>query len=162
MTVELHDVLRGDDATRRLGAAVGQLLRGGDCVALSGQLGAGKTTFVQGVAAGLGIPPSEPVVSPTFVLVREYTGQYRMYHIDAYRLSGPDETGTIGLEDMLNDAGGVTLIEWAERIEPALPRDLWRIRLEHVDADHRAVWLSAPDAARQAALAQVIATMTAG
>ncbi|MBL8880399.1 MAG: tRNA (adenosine(37)-N6)-threonylcarbamoyltransferase complex ATPase subunit type 1 TsaE [Phycisphaerales bacterium] len=159
MASETRCILIGEGATLRLGSAVGEMLRGGECVALSGQLGAGKTTFVKGVATGLGVPPGEPVVSPTFVLVREYAGRLHMYHIDAYRLSGVDEVATIGLDEMLNDAAGVTLVEWAERIEAALPSRLWRVRFEHIDFDRRAISLAAPDDPRQALVERAVAAI---
>jgi tRNA threonylcarbamoyladenosine biosynthesis protein TsaE len=139
-TVELH----GEQATLTLGRRIGVLLRPGDCVALHGPLGAGKTTFVKGVAAALGVPPDEPIVSPTFVLVREYAGRLRLYHVDAYRLSGADELAAVGLEEMLSDAGGVTLIEWAERVASILPPDAWHVTLRHVDESRREAEIVAP------------------
>lgn len=147
-------ILRGEEETLRLGRFVGSILCGGDCVALIGQLGAGKTTFVKGVAAALLVPAKEPVVSPTFVLVREYVGRLHMYHIDAYRLSGPDELTAIGLDEMFSDSNGVTLIEWAERVKGALPAAYWRISFEHVDAGKRLARIQAPDLERERVLPQ--------
>ncbi len=95
---------------------VGKILEG-SVVALIGNLGTGKTTFTQGFARGLGI--EDHVISPTFKLVSEYAGEQTiLYHIDCYRLDSPEEFLNIGGEHFLNQEHGITLIEWAERIEP--------------------------------------------
>lgn len=136
--------LAGAPATLALGRRIGGLLRPGDCVALHGPLGAGKTTFVKGVAEALGVPPEEPVVSPTFVVVREYAGRLRLYHIDAYRLGSAEELIAAGLDEMLSDAGGVTLIEWADRVASVLPAEAWHVTLRHVDAARREAEVQPP------------------
>jgi tRNA threonylcarbamoyladenosine biosynthesis protein TsaE len=92
---------------------------GGSIIALRGGLGAGKTTFAKGFARGLGI--RDEVTSPTYTIVSEYEGRLRLHHIDAYRLSGPEDFDSVGGEDLLRDEAGVCLIEWSERIEAALP-----------------------------------------
>jgi tRNA threonylcarbamoyladenosine biosynthesis protein TsaE len=92
-----------------------------------GALGAGKTTLAQGIACGLGV--YEIVNSPTFTLVQEYAGRWPVYHLDVYRLSGPEEAVDLAIEE-LRGAGGVLLIEWPERIAPLLPADRLEIRLE--------------------------------
>lgn len=108
--------------TRRLGEALGRVLRPGDVVGLVGALGAGKTTFVQGVAQGLGVRGY--VASPTFTLVREYRGRLRLYHVDLFRIHA-EELDAIGFDDLL-DAGGAVVVEWADRAADRLPRDcLW-------------------------------------
>ncbi|MFH1038991.1 MAG: tRNA (adenosine(37)-N6)-threonylcarbamoyltransferase complex ATPase subunit type 1 TsaE [PVC group bacterium] len=94
-------------------------LRPGDVIALRGPLGSGKTCFVQGCARGLGVG-ERYVTSPTFVLVREYRGRLPLYHVDLYRLQPGPEIGLLGLEEYL-DGGGVTAIEWAEKLEDVLP-----------------------------------------
>jgi tRNA threonylcarbamoyladenosine biosynthesis protein TsaE len=88
-------------------------------IALRGGLGAGKTTFAKGLARGLGV--TDEVTSPTYTIISEYEGRLRFHHIDAYRLSGPEDFDSVGGEDLVADSGGVCLIEWSERIEPALP-----------------------------------------
>jgi len=113
------------------GRELGQLLRGGDVVALHGPLGAGKTQFTKGLAAGLGVPADEPVVSPTFVLVREYAGRLRLYHMDAYRLSGPTELRALGFDEMLTEADAVIAIEWAERVADAVPAGAVHVEFAH-------------------------------
>lgn len=96
-------------------------------VLLEGTLGAGKTTFAQGVALGLGV--AGDVTSPTFALVHEYEGSLPLFHMDLYRLSGEDEFGLIGGWEYF-DRGGVCLIEWADRLGEALPRPHWKVRLD--------------------------------
>lgn len=115
---------RSPDQTRRLGARLGSLLRPSDLVCLSGDLGAGKTTFVQGIAQGWGT--LDPVSSPTFVLVNEYRRPDGscLYHLDAYRIASAWEAEDLDLERMLET--GPMVIEWPERIKPALPANqLW-------------------------------------
>lgn len=117
---------RSVEMTARLGEALGRLLRPGDVVCLQGELGAGKTTLTQGIARGWGV--QERVTSPTFTLLNEYrraSDTSRFYHLDCYRLGGADEAWGLGLDDVL-DAEGVLVIEWPERILPALPAErLW-------------------------------------
>ena len=141
------------EQTAALGQALGRLLHPGDLVALSGPLGSGKTQFVKGMAVGLEVPAEEPAVSPTFVLVREYVGRLRLYHVDAYRLRGGSELLALGLDEMLDDPQGVVAVEWADRVAGALPSCAWRIALAHVDEHTRAIAVSGSDAARLAALA---------
>jgi tRNA threonylcarbamoyladenosine biosynthesis protein TsaE len=123
------------DHTRALGAALGALLRPGDVVLLAGDLGAGKTTFAQGVAAALGV--DEPVTSPTFTIVHEYDGRVPLAHIDVYRLETLGELHDLGFEEIVDDTK-VTLIEWGDMVAQALPTDRLLVRLElAVDDDER-------------------------
>jgi tRNA threonylcarbamoyladenosine biosynthesis protein TsaE len=105
-------------------------------VLLEGTLGAGKTTFAQGVAQGLGVDAE--VTSPTFALVHEYEGRLPLFHMDLYRLSGEEEFELIGGWEYLR-RGGVCLIEWAERLGDAVPKPHWRVHLEHRSRGRR-VW----------------------
>jgi tRNA threonylcarbamoyladenosine biosynthesis protein TsaE len=114
------------DDTRAIGRAVANLLRAGDVVALGGELGAGKTTLVRGAAAALGV--DEPVLSPTFTLVREYHGSLPIYHLDVYRLHRLQDVLDLGFEEM-TDAGGVTFVEWGDAIEALLPESHLEIAL---------------------------------
>jgi tRNA threonylcarbamoyladenosine biosynthesis protein TsaE len=118
--IELELVSESEAQTRRLGRLMGEVLAGDDIVALAGPLGAGKTQLVKGVAAGLGVLDEASVTSPTFVLVNEYLGRLRMYHVDAYRLSGPAELEAIGIEEMMS-SGAVVVVEWADRVAGCLP-----------------------------------------
>ncbi len=128
---------RSPEETFALGAALGRLLRGGDFLALTGPLGAGKTQFIKGVALGIGVPADEPVVSPTFVLVREYAGRLKLYHIDAYRLGGMDELLALGLEEMQADPGAVVALEWADRVTESIPEHACCVELEHAGERQR-------------------------
>ncbi|MBI4313398.1 MAG: tRNA (adenosine(37)-N6)-threonylcarbamoyltransferase complex ATPase subunit type 1 TsaE [Candidatus Omnitrophica bacterium] len=113
--------------TQALGRKLAQALQAGDCLALCGDLGSGKTTFVQGVAQGLGV--KETVASPTFVIVREYQGKLPVVHIDLYRLNHPADLDGIGYEEYR--AGQcVTLIEWAQKI-PGVVEDCLEIQFRH-------------------------------
>jgi tRNA threonylcarbamoyladenosine biosynthesis protein TsaE len=112
---------RSPDETRRVALAITPILLPGDVLALAGDLGAGKTTFVQGLAAGLRIP--ERVTSPTFILMREYFGgRYPLVHMDIYRLGNMQEVIDLGYEEFL-DPGHIIAVEWGDAIEPLLPRD---------------------------------------
>jgi tRNA threonylcarbamoyladenosine biosynthesis protein TsaE len=119
-------VTRGPDETRQAAAALAELLAPGDVVNLTGELGAGKTAFVQGAAKALGV--EGPVVSPTFVLVREYRGQMPIYHVDVYRLERLQEVHDLGFEDLL-DPAGVVFVEWGDAVESMLPDSHLRVEL---------------------------------
>ncbi len=106
------------DETREVGAALAAVLVPGDVVSLTGDLGAGKTCLVQGAARALGA--TEPIVSPSFVLVREYRGTMPIYHVDVYRLDRMQEVIDLGFEDLL-DPSGVVFVEWGSAIEALLP-----------------------------------------
>ena len=107
------------EETRIVGASLAPTLLPGDVVSLSGDLGAGKTAFVQGLAAALGV--LRAVTSPTFTIVHEYVGRYPVVHLDVYRLSSFQEVLDLGFEEYM-DGGAVVLIEWGEAIAPLLPR----------------------------------------
>lgn len=125
-------------AMRQFGVEFAARLRPGDVVLLHGDLGAGKTTFTQGVAEGLGV--QGVVQSPTFDLVREHEGrEMRLYHLDLYRLDDPDELENIGYETYLDPPDGVSLIEWPERAGDWLPASFWLLRIEHRGGDHRLI-----------------------
>ena len=136
--------LPDEQATRALGERLGTAARAGDVIALHGELGAGKTTLVHGLAAALAI--TGPVPSPTFVLVREYEGRLRLWHVDAYRLAGSDEALAIGLDECL-PGDGVTCVEWAERIADLLPATALSVSLA-ADGEGRSAQVSALDLAR--------------
>ena len=121
--------------TFRLGAALAEQLPDGSVVALVGTLGAGKTRLVQAIAEGCGIERRD-VVSPTFVLIHEYPGDRMLYHIDAYRLKDEDEFLELGPEEYF-ESDGITLIEWADRVEDCLPRERLEVRIQVTGADTR-------------------------
>jgi len=131
---------RDVDETRKSAAALAELLVPGDVVSLAGELGAGKTAFVQGAARALGV--EEPVVSPTFVLVREYRGDMPIYHVDVYRLDRLQEVHDLGFEDFL-DPGGVVFVEWGDAVEALLPDSHLRVELTTEEDQARLIRVSA-------------------
>ena len=126
--LRLHTV--SADETRLVGQMLGNLLRAGDAVLLSGDLGAGKTTLTQGVATGVGAP--EPATSPTFVLVNQYHGRLPLYHADLYRLDDPAEVADLDLPGVSLD--GALVVEWPERGADLLPASHLAIDLRHQPA----------------------------
>jgi tRNA threonylcarbamoyladenosine biosynthesis protein TsaE len=119
------------DETRALAGALAHLAQPGDLFVLAGDLGAGKTAFVQGFGAGLGV--TEPITSPTFTLAQQYQGRLVVHHLDVYRLDQLGEVAELGLSELLDDRG-VVLIEWGDAILPVLPNDYLEVRLTFGDA----------------------------
>ena len=126
---------RSPEQTRRIGMRVGGALQTGDVICLQGELGAGKTTFVQGLARGWG--SLDPVSSPTFILVNVYrrADQSQLFHMDAYRLDSIPEAEELDLDSMLAD--GALVIEWPEQVAGLIPTERLWIKLEHVDDEER-------------------------
>lgn len=153
-------VTRSASETRQFGCRLGERLIPGDVICLSGDLGAGKTTLTQGIAAGWGA--LDAVSSPTFVLVNEYARAdgARLWHLDCYRLTTGAEALALGLDDLLDAAqgtpGGALVIEWPEHILEALPADRLTVRLASTDLDTRLVTLE-PRGDRPTALARLLA-----
>jgi len=131
---------RSPEETRRLGERLGRRLRPGDVVALSGDLGAGKTCLIQGIALGIGVDPTVPVTSPSYTLIGEYPGRTRLCHADFYRLQSRARLESAGWEDLL-DGEGVIVVEWAERCPEALPDDRLEIGIEIVSETRRRISL---------------------
>ena len=128
---------RGPADTVAFGRELAARLSAGDVVALLGELGAGKTCLVKGIAQGLGI--RREITSPTFTLIQEHTeGRLPLYHVDLYRLATTEQAVAIGIEDYL-EGQGVTVIEWAEKIESLLPERTIRVRLEILGAALRRI-----------------------
>ncbi len=113
----------------------------GEIVALTGELGAGKTTLTQGIARGLGVSEQYQITSPTFTLVNEYFGKYRLYHIDLYRLTEFQDMGDICYEEYL-DGIGVCVIEWAEKIDRVYSDATIFISLTYIDDNSRKISIS--------------------
>ncbi|HUW55915.1 MAG TPA: tRNA (adenosine(37)-N6)-threonylcarbamoyltransferase complex ATPase subunit type 1 TsaE [Planctomycetota bacterium] len=130
------------DETVSLGRRLGAQLEAGDVVALSGPLGSGKTYLTKGIALGLGVTDSRAVRSPTFILVSEYHGRLTLYHVDAYRLTGPTDLTALGSDDFLF-SDGVTVVEWAERVKQALPEELLWVECRHAGEHTRTFRFSA-------------------
>src|SRR3954466_14039006 len=115
-----------------------QSFRGGECVALHGELGAGKTQFVRGLVRGLGGNP-RAVSSPTFVLLNVYdSGRLAVFHLDAYRVHGADDFEAIGFPELL-EQGGVVVVEWADRVAELLPADWVHVRIEPTGEGRRRI-----------------------
>lgn len=140
-----------------MAARLASLLDGGDLILLVGELGAGKTTFVQGLGRALGV--AETITSPTFTLAREYRGELTLQHLDVYRLEHITEVLDLALPELL-DSAAVTLIEWGDAIIPVLPADYLEVRLEYGDADDERILtfqcVGSRWAARQTALATAV------
>jgi tRNA threonylcarbamoyladenosine biosynthesis protein TsaE len=125
-----------EQETSAIGRELGSRLAAGDVVLLYGDLGAGKTAFVRGLAEGLGVG-ADQVSSPTFTLVQEYRGgRLPLFHVDLYRLNDPREIDDLGLDEIAEQ--GVLAIEWAER-HPRPPRDVVRVRIEHAGETERRI-----------------------
>jgi len=130
-------VSKSVEDTQRLGELLGACLSAGDVVGLIGELGSGKTTFIQGLAKGLGIDPGL-VKSPTFVLIREYPGGVSLIHVDGYRLD--DATSVNWLDvDWVFSPKKITVLEWADRCNEALPEDYLELRFEHRTTHQRRI-----------------------
>lgn len=129
-------------ATRALGERLGRVARLGDVIAVTGDLGAGKTELAKGFGAGLGV--TEVVSSPSFVLMAEHPGRVPFFHLDLYRLDGPDQAVTGGLLDE-REGDGVTLVEWADRLGDELPAGRLDVAIEIVTDERRRIVLRATD-----------------
>jgi tRNA threonylcarbamoyladenosine biosynthesis protein TsaE len=141
------------DLGRRLGVAA---RRTGGVLALSGHLGAGKTTLVKGLAEGLGVAAARDVVSPTFLRAVRFEGPVPLVHVDAYRMKGAEDIVELGLDEDM--AGGACVaVEWPEMVEGALPGDRLVVRLDHASAERRVASVSAtgPESARWLARAKL-------
>jgi tRNA threonylcarbamoyladenosine biosynthesis protein TsaE len=134
MTVRLSTATPG--ATRRLGERIGRMMRAGDVVLLSGELGAGKTVLAQGIGRGLGV--RDPIKSSSFVIMNEYDGEsLRLYHADLYRLEDPAQVAELALDELASQ--GVLVIEWPERAPLELPEERLMVTLSYDGAKSRAI-----------------------
>lgn len=128
-------VTRSGDETFELARRLGEGFQGTEVVLLTGELGAGKTVFAKGLAAGAGVTDPNRVSSPSFTLVNIYEGRHRIYHIDLYRLERAAEVADLGWEDMLGQ--GIVVVEWAEKL--TFPVDGLRVRIEPLGDDERRI-----------------------
>lgn len=128
----------GVDETTRFGERLGTLLSPGDVIALTGELGAGKTTLVKGIVRGLDVTDMRAVKSPTFALVHEYEGRMPVYHFDAYRLEDAREMLDIGSDEMIY-GNGVAIVEWADKVVGCLPKEYLKITLTAVSENERSI-----------------------
>lgn len=134
-------VSRSPEETRRIGERLGRRLSAGAVVACVGELGAGKTCFLQGLARGLGVSAS--VTSPTFVLVNQYRGRLPVYHLDAYRTASLTELLDLGVEEMFH-GDGVTVVEWADKLLPLLPPHAITVTITGLGDEPRQVVVEGP------------------
>ena len=142
MTVE--HVSRSVKQTEDIAAELARTLKPGQCIALHGHLGAGKTQFVRGLVRALGGNP-RAVSSPTFVLLNVYAGgRLTVYHLDAYRVAGADDFDAIGFPELLEQPG-VVVVEWAERVAGLLPADAIHIHIEHAGEGRRQLDITTPE-----------------
>lgn len=137
-------VTRSVKETQVLAATLAKELRGGEVIALEGELGAGKTTFVQGLAKGLGV--KEKVLSPTFVLIKFFDlstssrrNASRLIHVDCYRLESPQELLKLGWRELLKEKSNVIVIEWAEKVRRILPRSYIRVHFRFKGTNHHEI-----------------------
>lgn len=140
----LEVLSRSAEQTRRVGARLGQLLHGGEVICLEGGLGVGKTVLAQGIGEGWGT--ISPLLSPSFVLIREHrrpTGSQRLLHVDFYRLQEPQEAQRLGLEEWMEDADTVIIVEWPERAMTILPPQRLWVRVEFANGDRRRLLFTA-------------------
>ncbi len=135
--ITLHTATR--EETIELGTILGKYLKPGDIIAMQGTLAAGKTTITKGIALSLGV--EEDVTSPTFTLISEYEGSLPLYHMDVYRLDGPEDFINLGTEDMLYGKG-VSIIEWSEKIMEELPKKTIILKLEAQPDNSRIITLA--------------------
>ena len=139
---ELELISQSEPDTEAIGRAIGLACKAGDLIGLVGELGAGKTLLVKGIALGLEVTESNEVKSPSFVIIREHEGRLRLFHIDAYRLNGPTELWSLGLEEILSQAEMV-VIEWVERVADSLPIDRLTVRIDITGPSRRRLRLRA-------------------
>ena len=126
------------DSTKKIGEEIGRRIHAGSLIALCGDLGAGKTVFAQGIALGLEVETS--VTSPTFIIINEHAGKYPFYHMDTYRLLSSDDMRNLGYEEYFY-GDGVTVVEWAQKIEDLLPDEYLRVELEALGESDRKITL---------------------
>ncbi|HEY1405958.1 MAG TPA: tRNA (adenosine(37)-N6)-threonylcarbamoyltransferase complex ATPase subunit type 1 TsaE [Spirochaetota bacterium] len=140
MRTEVH-LLRSPDETRDFARKLGEQAKPGDCFALDGDLGAGKTLIAKEIAKALGI--TEEITSPTFTLCEEYEGKIPFYHFDLYRIDDPRELDMLFFEEYW-EGNGVSVIEWAHRAEIRLPKNAIRITIEYIDENTRRLSIAYP------------------
>jgi len=148
---------RSPDETLRFGRAIGRLARAGDVFALYGQLGSGKTHLVKGIAAGAGFRFEREVTSPSFVLVHEYRGRLPIYHFDAYRLRSGTQLFDIGCDEFFY-GDGISIVEWADRVQEALPDGRLDIELRHAGESASLARRPCPPAGGQASWRTMLLT----
>lgn len=126
------------EETKRLAEKFAKRLKGDEVIGLTGELGAGKTSFIQGLSRGLSVAKNIYVSSPTFTILKIYPGDFTIFHFDFYRLNSQDELTDIGFDDYLKEEG-IAVIEWADKFRESLPRGFIEIKFEVVDENSRRI-----------------------
>ena len=134
--MNLTIITNSPEETKKIGEKVGKLARPGDLLAFYGELGAGKTCFIQGISQQLEV--KDYVVSPSFTIINEYQGKIPIYHFDLFRLGNAEEILELGYEEYFYGEG-LTVIEWAEKIEPLLPKEHLKINIKFKDCYERTI-----------------------
>lgn len=138
--MELKIISKSSGQTQKIATNLAQSLKRGRIIAFEGNLGAGKTTFIQGLAHGLGV--KEKISSPTFVIFKKYKVTHQenikwLYHFDLYRINNIDEVIDLGLEDIIKEEKSIIAIEWAEKIKKILPKDVLQIKIKNINKNKR-------------------------
>ena len=139
---KLHIITHSPQETNTLGARIGRIVAPGTIIALSGDLGSGKTVFVQGLAQGLDVPDHYYITSPSYTLINEYPGRHLFFHIDLYRIDNLSDLEEIGLYEIM-DGDGVVAIEWADKLGDEIPLNHLAIYFDILDQDSRRIQLTA-------------------
>ena len=141
MSCEIYLTTVSPEETKSLGEKIGAVIESGIVIALSGDLGAGKTLFVQGLASGLDVPSDHYITSPSYTLINEYPGRFRLFHIDLYRINSENDFEDIGIHEILSGCC-VAAVEWAERLNQAMPAEYLSIHFKIVDDQKRKIILT--------------------
>ncbi len=147
-----------EECSLLLGRLIGELLQAGDILALWGELATGKTLLTQGIARGLGVAPEVRVTSPTFTIINEHSGWVHLYHLDLYRISGPDELETLPWQEALF-GNGVAVIEWPDRLGRLLPAQRWDIIFSISGEQSREILLRGRGRKNRARMAKWVETL---
>lgn len=143
-TFDKKYITNSAQGTQKIGQDLARKLKQGDFIALFGELGGGKTTFVQGLVKGLGI--KRRIISPTFIILREYKipgKPSNFYHIDLYRINMEEyEVPELGLDEIIKEEKDIVAVEWAEKMGDLLPKDRWEIKFEYIDENKRKIIIS--------------------
>ena len=142
--MEVEIISSSAQQTSEIGRSIGEKLKDGDILALSGELGSGKTCFTGGLAVGLGVDEKYRITSPTFTLINEYPAKYNLYHFDVYRIENYSDFEDLGYEEYFCGKG-VVVIEWAEKISAILPADAILIKFDYLDENERRIVFKGPE-----------------
>lgn len=143
MVSDMEVITKSASETQKLGEKISADLKPGNLLALYGELGSGKTTFIQGLARGLGI--KKRIISPTFVFIRQYPFGFKsrtLYHVDLYRINEAIEAKGLGLEEIFTDKDSMVVIEWADRIKEILPKKRIDVYFEYLEENQRKIKIS--------------------